>query len=306
MQFYLGIDGGGTATKICLADQDGKVVERFRAGALNKNGQSDIQAKAAVTEIFQILSKKGYFPEECAGAAVGAAGISNSEAGIFLRRTFQEEGFQGELEIYGDHETALAAAFSDCKGIILIAGTGSICYGINENGTEIRSGGYGHLIDDSGSAYAIGRDILSAIVRAYDGRDQETLLQKEVYKKLAINSIEEMIQFLYSSQRSKKDVAALAVLLEDAILAGDKKALEIEDRCVVSLEELFDAVWSKMPEAENIALAGSVLEQNKRIRGKLCQRLITRNPGFAIVTTKQDASEGALRLLFQRKGVRIE
>lgn len=305
MQFYLGIDGGGTATKICLAGKDGKVVERFRAGALNKNGQSDIQAKAAVKEIFQILSKKGYFPEECAGAAVGAAGISNPDAHIFLRRTFREEGFLGDLEIYGDHETALAAAFSDCQGIILIAGTGSICYGINESGTEIRSGGYGHLIDDSGSAYAIGRDILSAIVRAYDGRDKETILQKKVYQQLSIDSIEEMIQYLYSSQRSKKDVAALAVILEDAILGGDKKALEIEDRCVVSLEELFDAVWRKMPESENIALAGSVLERNERIRDKLCQRLISRNPGFAIVTAKQDASEGALRLLFQRKGVRI-
>lgn len=86
---------------------------------------------------------------------------------------------QGVIRLVGDHETALAGALEEPAGVILIAGTGSICYGVNESGAKFRAGGYGHIIDDAGSAYAIGRDILKAVVRSSDGRQGQTVLKEK-------------------------------------------------------------------------------------------------------------------------------
>ena len=70
MGFYIGIDGGGTGTKISLADETYCLKEQFSAGAFNLNGQSREQARETIRSIFRTLKEKGYRVEECAGAAV--------------------------------------------------------------------------------------------------------------------------------------------------------------------------------------------------------------------------------------------
>lgn len=309
MGFYIGIDGGGTGTKISLADETYCLKEQFRAGAFNLNGQSREQARETIRSIFRTLKEKGYRVEECAGAGIGMAGISNPEAGRFLHNAFRKEGFVGRMELFGDHQTALAAVWPECHGIVLIAGTGSICYGTDGMGLEARSGGWGHIIGDEGSAYAIGRDILRAVVRAFDGRDEQTVLSEVVHHKLGVGNIEEIVQYVYAPERSKKEIAAFATLLEPAAKAGDKRAQEIERRCADSLAQLFAAVRTKMPEERNVALAGSVLEKNERIRELTVERMCKKaeddngNKGLQIRVSGNDASIGALRLLHQREGV---
>ncbi|WP_312430280.1 BadF/BadG/BcrA/BcrD ATPase family protein [Lacrimispora sp.] len=115
---------------------------------------------------------------DCRGICIGAAGISNRDTAKLLTRNLKEQGMQGVIRLVGDHETALAGALEEPAGVILIAGTGSICYGINESGAKFRAGGYGHIIDDAGSAYAIGKDILKAVVRSSDGRQGQTVLKE--------------------------------------------------------------------------------------------------------------------------------
>ena len=98
-------------------------------------------------------------------------------------------------------------------------------------------------------------------------------------------------------------------MLEPAAKAGDKKAQEIERRCADSLAQLFAAVRTKMPEERNVALAGSVLEKNERIRELTVERMCKKaeddngNKGLQIRVSGNDASIGALRLLHQREGV---
>ena len=84
-------------------------------------------------------------------------------------------------------------------GCILIAGTGSICTGITEDGKTARAGGWGHLIDDVGSGYALGRDALTAVVRAQDGRGAKTVLTDLVQKAWKVENIGQLIAETYST-----------------------------------------------------------------------------------------------------------
>ena len=59
-------------------------------------------------------------------------------------------------------------------------------------------GGYGYLIDDGGSGYALGRDILTAVVRAADGRGPATALTQAVFAALGVQSVGEIITWLYA------------------------------------------------------------------------------------------------------------
>lgn len=301
MTYFIGIDGGGTTTKTSISDASGIILKKYTSGALNANGQDSAQTELTLHDILGHLLDDGFPPAQCLGIGVGAAGITNPEVSQLITQTFSQQGFCVKPQLYGDHETALAAAFSDCHGIILIAGTGSICYGIDADGNQTRVGGYGHLIDDKGSGYDISRNILSAIVRSEDGRSDKTILKEFVYNQLSIHSIEEMIKFIYSPNRSKKDIAALSILLSEGVSAEDKTAIEIEKQCVKDLKELLLTVMHKMPDEKNIALAGSILTKNERIKDALCKELTKHDSNLNISSDENDASEGAIRLIMKNE-----
>ena len=86
MKYRLGMDGGGTATKISAADRDGHVIARHTAGPLNVNGQSPEQFQATLGEILRWLNASGFQAGNCGGIGIGAAGISNPPGDI--RRQF--------------------------------------------------------------------------------------------------------------------------------------------------------------------------------------------------------------------------
>ena len=297
MEYLLGMDGGGTSTKICIADRAGDVIARHTAGPLNVNGQSPEQFQGTMAEILRWLSDSGFRPEHCGGIGIGAAGISNPQAKKLLTEAFYDRGYRSAIFTYSDGETALAAAFPECHGIILIAGTGSICLGRKKDGETVRIGGYGHLIDDGGSAYAIAIAILSALVRAEDGRAGATALRRLVFDRLEIGSLAELIGYVYAPSRSKKEIASLAVLAEQASAAGDAAAVEIERKSAEELGLLVQTAMDRLPEENNIALAGSVLLKNRRIREQVCRTILEWRRDARILPVTQDASEGAVRLL---------
>jgi len=306
MEYLLGMDGGGTATKICVADGGGHVIARHTAGPLNVNGQSPEQFQTTLAEILQWLNASGFQAGSCGGIGIGAAGISNPRARQLLTEAFTARGYRASIFTYLDGETALAAAFPECHGIILIAGTGSICLGRRENGEMVRAGGFGHLVDDGGSAYGIAIAILSAVVRAEDGRAKPTTLRRLVFEKLGMGSLEELIGYLYTPSRSKKEIASLAVLLEQAAAAEDDAAIEIERESAEELGTLVRTVMTRLPEENNIALAGSVLLKNQNIRNRVCRYILEQRRDARIVLSKQDASEGAIRLLGKEKHLHLD
>lgn len=306
MEYLLGMDGGGTATKVSIADGSGQVIARRTSGPLNINGQTPEQFQATLAEILQWLNDSGFQTEDCGGIGIGAAGISNPRARQLLTQAFAARGYHAPVFTYSDGETALAAAFPECRGMILIAGTGSICLGRKETGEMVRAGGYGHLVDDGGSAYGIAIGILSAVVRAEDGRAAPTVLRRLVFEKLGIGSLEELIGYLYAPSRSKKEIASLAVLLEQAAAVEDSAALEIERKSAGELGTLVRTVMDRLRSENNIALAGSVLLKNQSIRRMVCSNILEHRRDANIVQSGQEASDGAIRLLQREKQLHPE
>lgn len=294
INYMLGIDGGGTKTAVTVLGEDKQILHTFNTGAININGESEENVRK---NIFEIINKStSYFDEAaiCQSICVGAAGISNIKAKQLIEETIKLTGYSGKLKITGDHETALFGAIGKPVGIILIAGTGSIAFGKNSLGEEHRTGGFGYLIDDEGSGYAIGRDILTVVVRAFDGREEETILTELVFEKLSVSSIGEIIKFLYNKDTNKRDVAALAPILANACQRGDKAAIRIANKCSTELLKLIVPVVEKLNLYDcDLAMAGSILQKVDNIRDEFISNVMSRFPNINCIFPKNDASYGA-------------
>lgn len=288
MRFAAGADGGGTRTTVECRTLDGAVLCRREFGPFNLNSVGEARFTGLLEEIAAFLKDTG----TCEALCIGAAGVSNPQV-----RELTAQALDGlcPWHLAGDHEIALHGALSGGPGIALIAGTGSICCGKNEKGEFVRSGGWGHLIDDGGSGYALGRDILAAVVRQWDGRGEETVLSRLVPACLKTESPQELIAYVYGGDKSR--VAALAPLAAQAAEAGDRAALDIYERNGAALGELVLAAARRLGLASGeVALLGGLLTRDARLRGALTAFLAERAPGLRCVEPRQDAAAGAAML----------
>ena len=179
-------------------------------------------------------------------------------------------------------------------GTVLIAGTGSICYARTADGREARSGGWGHLIDDEGSAYALGRDILRAVVRAADGRAPATALTELVAQRLGAPGVQPVIRFTYAPTTTKKEIATLAPLLDPALQQGDAAAQAIIAHAADELTLMAAAAMQPLGlQTGSMALLGSVLQKNETLRAAVITRLTAQFPTLTFPEPVGDAADGA-------------
>ncbi|WP_339168514.1 BadF/BadG/BcrA/BcrD ATPase family protein [Paenibacillus sp. FSL H7-0943] len=297
MAFIVGIDGGGTKTAVTITHDQEDSLFTFTVGPINYNGGDADSIAASFEEIFSQTKLYCGNLQEVAHICIGAAGISNPLVINFLEQHVRNNGYIGPLTITGDQETALYGAQNAMQGIILIAGTGSICFGVNEKGEQHRTGGFGHLIDDEGSGYSIGRDLLSALVQVEDGRITDTVIPAMVYERLGLSTVKEIIGFVYDKNTTKKDIAQLAPIMTTACEKGDAHALELAEKCAANLYELVVPVIERLKLYESpIAIAGSVLQKSRFVKEALERKLAQSYPQTKLILPIKDAAYGAVLL----------
>ena len=295
MKYFCGWDGGGSKTEVLCADEEGRQIACRTLGPLNLNGAPEEKVSETIENAVNFMNSAGAL-DDCPSLVIGAAGVSNARVRTFLTDEIRRCGYSGRLTIVGDHEIALEGLISG-PGAVLIAGTGSVCVGRDESGNRARAGGFGHLIDDGGSGYAIGRDILSAVVRAHDGRGCRTVLTDLTLEYLGASDMTDVTTWLYGPQTKKKDVAALAPLLNHALQENDAAAKEIALTAAKELAQMANAVWNTLGLREGqLALTGSIFEHYIVIRSevrRLCRELC---PEMDVISPQRRASEGAVKL----------
>lgn len=288
MRIVAGVDGGGTGTTLVLSG-GGSMQERKTFGPFNLNSIGEERYRELLSEIFRVIKQSG----DCDAVCIGAAGISNPRVREIALETGREYGFSDNLMLRGDQEIALYGAMSGKAGAILISGTGSICSGRGRNGETIRAGGWGHLIDDVGSGYSIGRDVLKEVVRAYDGRGEKTLLTDLVQEYWKVSDMESIIKMIYGTG-DKSNIAALSRVAEEGVLAGDAAAERVLEKNASELCELAGAVYERLKEEPLfMCLMGGLLTNDTVFRKIVTDKLSKNYPGIILKEPDMDAASGA-------------
>jgi len=166
--YYLGIDGGGTKTTCAVGDES-QLLATATAGPSNIVRVGEAQARDSLHQcVRQACAAAGIAPAQVAHTCVGGSGAARPELAAIVRRAMAEI-IPTPIDVVGDMQIALEAAFDAGPGVVVIAGTGSIAYGRDRQGHTARAGGWGFAVSDEGSAHWIGRAAVSAALRAADG-----------------------------------------------------------------------------------------------------------------------------------------
>ena len=304
MKYVLGIDAGGTKTKAAAVDETGAVKAEFTVGATNVNSEPQELVLSRIHQL--IVQARQCLPkDECAAICAATAGYSNTDTVFLWNQALSS--FKGRFLLVGDQEAALEGALGKRFGVVVIAGTGSICVGRTPQGKTARSGGYGHLLDDGGSGYAIGLAMLSAVVRAQDGRAAQTLLTDLIYRALGTHNLNELIRAVYAPGRTKSFFAALAPLLDKAAEGSDLAAQQIVAEAANELFVLADTVCKKLAIQTGVcALSGGILQNSRPIRAAFSARMAAEYPQIPCVAPLRSACQGAALLALRSCGLSKE
>ncbi|MBU5453814.1 hypothetical protein KQI10_11655 [Pseudoflavonifractor sp. MSJ-30] len=290
--FIAGIDGGGTHTRLELRTADNTLLRRQEFGPFNLNAIGEDAFRARLREVFTACGKM----TDCARLCVGGAGISNPEVGRILEAELNTAGFAGRWKLCGDQEIALRGAMDD-PGMAVIAGTGSICFGKNAAGETARSGGYGHLIDDGGSGYALGRDVFSAAVQALDGRSEDHAILDAVLEKLGSAEAGAIVSLVYKGATDKAAIARFSSIALELAENGNQRACKILELGAEELHALAAAVQRRLNlQGCPIALLGGLLSEDNAYRRRVEARLSPLGP---VIYPAHDALWGAAQMAWE-------
>lgn len=290
--FVLGIDGGGTHTRLELRDMNNRLLRREKFGPFNLNSIGEDGFRQLLRQVFEDCGGM----QECARLCVGGAGVSNPRVREALVQELERTGFTGTWKLCGDQEIALRGAM-DTPGLIVIAGTGSICFGKNGAGETFRSGGYGHLIDDGGSGYALGRDVLSQAVREADGRSSDRAVLEAVYARLGVSEPAGIVSFVYDEKTDKAAIAAFSSVALTLSAQGNHRAVEILSRGAGELCDMALAVQKKLHlEGCPIALLGGLFSGDNPYRRCAVEKLSALG---TVIAPAHDALWGAAQMAWE-------
>ena len=285
-----------------MVGDDSNVLATASAGPSNivRVGES-LARESLQKSVLQACAAAGIAPAQVARTCVGGSGAARPELAAAVRG-FLAEVLPGPIDVVGDIETALEAAFDTGPGVVVIAGTGSIAHGRNRQGVTARAGGWGFAIGDEGSAHWIGRTTVAAILRASDvsREEAEKILHGELAaafcKTWQVKSLVELARVansipppdfaaLFPIIAASKDVLALQVLSN----AGRELAqvASVVIRRLFALDDL-----APVP----VAMTGGVFRYAALVPEVFYNELRKLEPRAQVNSQVVDPVEGALRM----------
>ncbi|SCG82384.1 N-acetyl-D-glucosamine kinase N-acetylglucosamine kinase [Proteiniborus sp. DW1] len=308
MRYIIGIDGGGTKTIGYLADIHGEILRVSFAGPSNYHSVGvDGTKKNLSLVITKLLDNFHIGIADVSIVSLGLAGIGRQDDEEIIKSLLKELDLDKKSILNSDALTALVGAHGKPEGIITISGTGSISFGMNREKNIVRVGGCGHIIDDEGSGYDIGRMILNSVFKAYDGRKGETFLTNEVLRFLNYQSVDSLIKYTYKELWNKERIAKLAPLALVGAIKGDKTSIEILDKAVESLVLMTETVIRKLNNSvSELCLMGGVFENLDYIREEVIKKITKNNPQIVVKEKLCNGGIGALMLAWKELGINYD
>ena len=294
MAYFVGIDSGGTKTECWLGDEQ-RVLARVRVGSAKLTRVGREVAVARLREVLEEAGRQAGVPlRRVSRTCVGMAGYSIAEARE-LAATTVAGMVGGEVEVCGDDEIALDAAFPGAAGILVIGGTGAVVLGRCRDGKRISAGGWGPVVGDEGSGYWIGREAVRKAFRSYDD-GTETGLLEAIRDAWGVRDMGEVIGM--ANARPGPDFAELTRAVVACADGGDEVAARLLVKAGNELGKQVAMVWRKMRahgEREAcVRYTGSVVEKIERVHVRMKARVMEDCIGVTVLDGAVNALEGAM------------
>lgn len=298
MSYFLGIDGGGTKTT-CAVGDDSNLLATATAGASNIVRVGDAKARESLLQgVRQACAAAGIAPGNISHTCVGGSGAGHPELAERVRR-FLAEIISSPIDVVGDMQTALEAAFGDEPGVVVNAGTGSFAYGRDRKGKTVRAGGWGFAIGDEGSAHWIGRAAVNAILRESDEHertDPPSPFASAIFKAWGVKSLADLARAANSVPPPDFSALSPAVFASSDPLASNvltAAGRELARTAHVVIDRLFG---KGEPGPVPVAMIGGVFRHAPTVREVFYNELRQLDARVEIHASVVAPVDGALRM----------
>lgn len=272
--YYLGVDGGGTKTAFVL---------------INKNGEICSYTRMKSCHYIQVGFDK--FEEIIKNGIKKVCSLNNCKIGDISYSFFGLPGFgenkddenklikivENILETKdflcgNDVEAGWAGSLACEPGINIVGGTGAIGFGKDHTGDSTRASGWGYYCGDEGSAYWLGKKLISYFSKEADGRLPKTPLYNIVKEEFNLKRDFDLITVVYEELKMKRDkVASIAPLLYKAAQQNDEYAIKLYKEAGYEHSLTVKAIVNKLNfERENkilVSYSGGVFKAGKYVLG---------------------------------------
>ena len=298
-EIVVGVDAGGSKTRIIVATSAGETLaEVSGGGAAMSPGNADYCAGIIATLLATALASAEQADVLPRALYAGVAGTGREAEQIALQDVLSRLELAEEVVVETDASVALADAFGERSGVLLIAGTGSIAFGRGPSGLLARCGGWGPVFGDEGSGTWIGRRALSVVAAAHDGREPETTLTGAILTAAQVNEVEQLIPWAIAADRETLAALApsvLAMAMQDDVRANSIVDMAVEE-LILHVRALATQLFVDDRAAFDLALSGGLLHKGSLLRKRLERRLRGAVPGATVRAEDVDGARGAVKL----------
>ncbi|MGD0665560.1 MAG: BadF/BadG/BcrA/BcrD ATPase family protein [Rhabdochlamydiaceae bacterium] len=243
-------DGGGSKLALQVIDdqgriisltKDGKEFQSVESGPSNINVVQKEGVRTSLHDLFKGL-KIGSDQRDCrevlpgSRVVAGMAGVGISENLALVTSLFEELGAQHEkLLLLTDAELALRLLKG--TGVVLISGTGSICFA-EKAGSRQRVGGLGPVLGDEGSGYQIGLQAIKAGLAEEFRYGPATSMTPALKAFFQVDELKTLFPQINSHKMSPATIAGASPLVFENAAKQDPVSVKIISRAADDLCEL--------------------------------------------------------------------
>jgi len=272
--FSIGIDGGGSTLRCGIYGENLKCVHLLE---LSETANPSVIGFAQAEELLKstlnkTLDEAGISSSNVRYVGAGMAGAAQNPD--WFRAILTQSLPRAQITVAPDYEIALIGAHGERFGILVLSGTGSAACGIDASGESAHSGGWGYLLDDGGSGYWLGLEMLRSATRVADGCREKTGLYQQTFAHLKISTPDELISWLYNPETKNREISQMAPLVLACAATGDLEALRIVEDGAEQLYQLYLSVVKRLDFTEPpVMFAGGLLSSDTLLRRLLMQKI---------------------------------
>ncbi len=304
--WYAGVDAGGTETKLWLLRQEGREFAFVGKGTAGPGNIQDVGPDGLMEEIRKCLAQAAEAgglaePPALDALVVGAAGIGRPQDVARTMDALARAFPNVKAQAHNDAIVALAGGTLGDPGAVVIAGTGSTAWAYSADGSWVRTGGWGYLLGDEGSGFAIGLEALRRVTRASDGREEPTSLTSAILSALGVAEEWDLIPIMYGGPVPKQTIAGLAPVVLKEAEKGDRVAQEVVEQAVSDVTDLVAALRQRggLPDPSPLVVVGGLFSNSmffERFREEISRRRLGFEPARPVMDPAAGACAMAVRL----------
>ncbi|RLF19027.1 MAG: hypothetical protein DRZ82_07065 [Thermoprotei archaeon] len=257
----MAIDGGKSKTYCIIFNERGDVLASSLGGPSGLLVYADVAEENIFSVMRRALLKANVDIKDLDLIVISLADLDTDKDWEMARRIVSSLNIPKNVRVILEHDAVAAyyaVTFGE-PGVAVIAGTGSIAFGINKHGERARVGGWGWLFNDEGSAFWIAKEALSLASKAVDGRGKQTKLVSAIMEYFNIKKFIDIIDVIHKEFITEHErIAKLAKVVDMVANEGDEVATEILVRAGIELAKMAQAVAKKLKMVDDEIIVGGI------------------------------------------------